>query len=98
MQTAHCLLDRARRSIPNHDPVLDRLLEEGTFDRNTDTGAPNQFEEFAMGHLSAMANRLLLRIESLEAEVCVTNFEMGPSPDDMLLSARSREGWLWGAV
>jgi hypothetical protein len=52
--------------------VLDRLLEDGTFDRNSDIDAPNSFEEFAMGHASAMANRLLMRIESLEAEVCVT--------------------------
>jgi hypothetical protein len=46
-------------------------LEEGTFDRNGDVDAPNSFEEFAMGHSSAMANRLLMRIESLEAEVRV---------------------------
>jgi hypothetical protein len=71
MQTARRLLDRTRRSIPNRDPVLDRLLEEGTFDRNGETDAPNQFEEFAMGHSSAMANRLLMCIESLEVEVRV---------------------------
>jgi hypothetical protein len=71
MQTARRLLDRTRRSIPNCDPVLDRLLEDGTFDRNGDVDAPNSFEEFAMGHSSAMANHLLMRIESLEAEVCV---------------------------
>jgi hypothetical protein len=50
---------------------LDRLLEDGTFDHNGDTDAPNSFEEFAMGHSSAMANHLLMRIESLEAEVHV---------------------------
>jgi hypothetical protein len=72
MQTTRRLWDRTRRLIPNRDPVLDRLLEEGTFDRNGDTDAPNSFEEFAMGHLSAMANRLLMRIESLEAEVGVS--------------------------
>jgi hypothetical protein len=71
MQTARRLLDRTRRSIPNRDPVLDRLLEDGTFDRNGETDAPNSAEEMAMGHSSAMANRLLMRIESLEAEVCV---------------------------
>jgi hypothetical protein len=98
MQTARQLLDCTRRSIPNRDPVLDRLLEEGTFDRNTDTDTPNQFEEFAMGHSSAMANRLLMRIESLEAEVCVTDLKMGSSTEDMLLSAQSREGWLRGVV
>jgi hypothetical protein len=87
MQTARHLFDRTCRSIPNRDPVLDRLLEEGTFDRNSETDAPNQFEEFAMGHSSAMANRLLMRIESLEAEVRVACLEMGPSIDDMPLSA-----------
>jgi hypothetical protein len=66
---------------------LDRLLEDSTFDRNGDTDAPNSFEEFAMGHLSAMANRLLMRIESLEAEVCIPCLEMGPKTDDLLLSA-----------
>jgi hypothetical protein len=70
MQTARCLLDRTRQSVPNRDPVLDRLLEDGTFDRNGDTDTPNSYE-FAMGHASAMANRLLMRIESLEAEVHV---------------------------
>jgi hypothetical protein len=79
MQTAHRLLDRTQQSIPNRDPVLDRLLEDGTFDRNGDTDAPNSFEEFAMGHSSAMANHLLMHIESLEAEVCVPCFKMGLS-------------------
>jgi hypothetical protein len=98
MQTARRLLDRTRRSIPHRDPVLDRLLEEGTFDRNADTDTPNQFEEFAMGHASAMANRLLMRIESLEAEVRAFDFSVGPLADDMLPLARSCEGWLRGAV
>jgi hypothetical protein len=56
MQTARRLLDRTRQSIPNRNPVLDRLLEDGTFDRNGDTDAHNSFEEMAMGHSSAMAN------------------------------------------
>jgi hypothetical protein len=71
MQTARCLYDRTRWSIPNRDPVLDCLLEDSTFDRIGDTDAPNSFEEMAMGHSSAMANRLLMCIESLETEVCV---------------------------
>jgi hypothetical protein len=58
-------------SIPIRDPVLDRLLEDGTFDRDGEINTPNSVEEFAMGHMSAMANRLLMRIESLEAEVCI---------------------------
>jgi hypothetical protein len=75
MQTARRLLDRRERLMPRRDPVLDRLLEEGTFDRNGDPDTPNSFEEFAMGHSSAMANRLLMRIESLEAEVCISRFD-----------------------
>jgi hypothetical protein len=71
MQTARRLYDRTRRSLPNHNPVLDQLLKDGTCDRNGDTDAPISFEEMTMGHLSAMANHLLMRIESLEAEVRV---------------------------
>jgi hypothetical protein len=41
MHTARRLLDCTWRSIPNRDPVLDRLLKEGTFDRNGDFDAPN---------------------------------------------------------
>jgi hypothetical protein len=71
MQTARRLRDRMERTILHRDPVLDRLLEEGTFDRNGEIDTPNSYEELAMGHSSAMANRLLMRIESLEAEVSV---------------------------
>jgi hypothetical protein len=70
--------------------MLDRLLEDGTFDWNGDTDAPNLFEEFAMGHASAMANRLLMRIESLEAEVCVTCLGVGPRIDVMWFPAELR--------
>jgi hypothetical protein len=72
MQTARRLQDRTQRLIPNRNPILDWLLEEGTFDCNGNTDTPNSFEEFAMGHSSAMANRLLMCIESLEAEVCIS--------------------------
>jgi hypothetical protein len=89
MQTARRLLDRTRRLIPNRDPILDRLLEYGTFDSNGDTDTPNLFEEFAMGHLSAMANWLLMRIESLEAEVCVPFLYMIPSTDGTYASQLS---------
>jgi hypothetical protein len=98
MQTARRLLDRTRPSIPNRDPVLDRLLEEGTFHRNGDTDAPNSFEEFAMGHASAMANHLLMHIESLEAEVCVPPFGVGSKTDSMLPSAQSCQVRLRGVV
>jgi hypothetical protein len=69
---------------------LDRLLEDGTFDQNGDTDAPNSFKEFAMGHASAMANHLLMRIESLEAEVCVPCLYRTPLIDDPYASQLSR--------
>jgi hypothetical protein len=72
------LQDHTRQPIPNRDPVLDCLLEEGTIDRNGDIDTPNSFEEFAMGHLSAMVNHLLMRIESLEVEVRVSFLEIVP--------------------
>jgi hypothetical protein len=51
-----------------------------------------------MGHLSTMANRLFMRIEGLEAEVCVLCFGVGFTTDSMLLSAQSHQGWLQGVV
>ena len=43
-------------------------MEEGTFDRR-DPDAPDVMEELAMAHSSAMAQRLLMRIEKLEKQV-----------------------------
>src|SRR5258705_4865994 len=68
IQTARRLSQRAVR-FPSRDLVLERLLEEGTFDRE----APelrSHSEEYAMAHSSAMVNRLLMRIETLESQVC----------------------------
>jgi hypothetical protein len=67
MQTARRLEDRTTR-IPDRDRVLERLLEEGTFDRQA-PDAPNPSEALVMGHSSAMVQRLLMRIEHLEAKV-----------------------------
>ena len=67
LQTARCLSQRAVH-FPSRDLVLERLLEEGTFDRE----APelrSHSEEYAMAHSSAMINRLLMRIETLESQV-----------------------------
>src|SRR5258705_8039850 len=67
IQTAHRLSQRAVR-FPSRDRVLERLLEEGTFDRE----APelrSHSEEYAMAHSSAMVNRLLMCIETLESQV-----------------------------
>ena len=67
IQTARRLSQRAVR-FPSCDMVLERLLEEGTFDRE----APElriHSEEYVMAHASAMVNRLLMRIETLESQV-----------------------------
>src|SRR5258705_1787262 len=69
IQTACCLSQRAVR-FPSRDRVLERLLEEGTFDRE----APelrSHSEEYAMAHSSAMVNRLLMWIETLESQVSI---------------------------
>src|SRR5258705_4392496 len=68
IQTARHMSQRAV-CFPSRDRVLERLLEEGTFDRE----APELWshsEEYAMAHSSAMVNRLLMRIETLESQVC----------------------------
>jgi hypothetical protein len=61
------------QQFPNQDPVLERLLEEGIFDRS-DPDLPDAREAAAMGHSAAMVQRLLMRIESLESEVRVLYF------------------------
>jgi hypothetical protein len=94
MQTAHRLLDCTWRSIPNRDPVLDRLLKDGTFDHNGNTDAPNLFEEFVMGHSSVMANCLLMHIESLEAEVCVPCVETGTIPKGSVIGSNRPALWM----
>jgi hypothetical protein len=66
MQTARCMIDRESR-VSNVDRVLNRLIQEGTFDRR-EPDVPVTME-FAMAHSSAMVQRLLMRIESLESEV-----------------------------
>src|SRR5258705_12921844 len=62
IQTARRLSQRAVH-FPSCDLVLERLLEEGTFDRE----APelrSHSEEYAMAHAAAMVNCLLMRIET----------------------------------
>ena len=51
--------------FPDRDRVLERLMEEGTFDRR-DPDMPDAREELAMAHSSAMVQRLLMRIERVE--------------------------------
>ena len=43
-------------------------MEEGTFDRRN-PNVPDAREELAMAHLSAMVQRLLMRIERIEREI-----------------------------
>src|ERR1700743_847458 len=50
------------------DQVLERLLEEGTFDQ-VKPNVPNVVEEFCMAYSAAIGQRLLVRIEGLERRV-----------------------------
>src|SRR5882762_628634 len=77
MQTACQIEDRSRR-FPNRDRVLERLIVEGTFDCVA-PDSPNIPEEMAMHHSSAMVQRLLMRIECLESEVCELSIIRGQS-------------------
>ena len=67
MQTMRRMTDRYRR-FPKRDKVLDRLMEEGTFDCR-DLDFPNTQEQFAMAYSASMVQRLLIRIEHLESKV-----------------------------
>ena len=52
----------------NYDPVLERLLVEGLFDRQAPDPS-NMSEEMGMNFAASMGTRLLTRIEDLEDEV-----------------------------
>jgi hypothetical protein len=107
IQTARRASQRVRR-FPLRDRVLDRLIEEGTFDRRGVT-TPNTSEEVAMQHSSAMVQRLLMRVEHLESAVClscsrlsleaesVCQMEQAKSQvqgsEDCLLSVGTSVGW-----
>ena len=67
MQTARRMSQRVAH-FPGRDMVLEHLMAEGTFDRRV----PNVLhtaEAFAMQHVSAMVNRVLMQVEHLESEV-----------------------------
>ena len=82
MQTARRISERTTR-IPSRDLVLERLLAEGTFDRR-DTTPLHAGEAFAMNHASAMTQRLLMRIEVIEADVRpVLDIECSSSTNDL---------------
>ena len=61
------MTQRAAR-YPTRDRVLERLLEEGIFDRE-DRGPRHLGEEASMAYSASLSQRLLMRIESLEAQV-----------------------------
>jgi hypothetical protein len=75
MQTARRLSQRIER-FPGRDLVLDRLMQEGTFDRR-ESSSLHAGEEFAMNQASAMVQRLLMRVEALEGDVSNWNFLNG---------------------
>ena len=56
--------------FPGRDRVLERLMIEGTFDRE-ESGIRNDAEEYALHHATAMCQRLLVWIEDLEGSVSV---------------------------
>ena len=64
MQTARHMSVSGRQP-QGGDQVLERLLEEGTFDR-VEPNIPNAVEEFCMAHLAAIGQQMLVRIEGLE--------------------------------
>jgi hypothetical protein len=67
MQSARRMEERVRR-FSNRDLVMERLLEEGTFDR-VQPDMPVACEQMAMGYAASMCQRLLMRVEHLESEV-----------------------------
>jgi hypothetical protein len=64
MQTAHRLSQQVTR-YPTRDWILERLMVEGTFDREDMLSA----DALAMQHSSAMCQHLLMRVERLEDQV-----------------------------
>jgi len=67
LQSARRMTQRAER-YPTRDRVLERLLEEGIFDR-VEGETRNTGAEFPMAYSAAMTQRLLMRIEGLEGQV-----------------------------
>ena len=67
LQSARRMAQRMDR-FPARDRILERLILEGTFDRE-ESGLQNDAEENAIHHATAMCQRLLMRIEDLEGSV-----------------------------
>ena len=70
MQTARCMSISGRQP-QGGDQVLERFLEEGTFDC-VEPNIPNAVEEFCMAQSAAIGQQLLVRIKSLERRVSLS--------------------------
>jgi len=79
MQTAR-RMSISGRQPRGGDQVLERLLEEGIFDR-VEPNIPNAVEEFCMAHAAAIGQRLLVRIEGLERRVSRSRCLLIPTSD-----------------
>ena len=77
LQSARRVTQRAER-YPTRDRVLERLLEEGIFDR-VEGETRNTGEELSMAYSAAMTQRLLMRVEGLEGQVCTSYVEFSCS-------------------
>ena len=73
LQSSRRMTQRAER-YPTRDRVLERLLEEGIFDRG-DRESRNPGEEFSMVYSAAMIQRLLMRLEGVERQVRTPSVE-----------------------
>ena len=80
MQAVRRLEIRRDGGHRNYDPVLERLLTEGLFDRQA-PDPPQTAEEMGMGFAASMGTRLLVRIEGLEDEVRRQSMIVVPSLD-----------------
>jgi hypothetical protein len=67
MQT-ECKQSLRRGAFPDRDKVLEALIDRGVRDKK-EPDVPNMQLERSMRHASSMAQRLLVRIENLEAQV-----------------------------
>jgi len=81
LQSARRMTQRADR-FPYRDRVLERLMEEGVFDRE-DQGPRHPGEAAFMGYSASLSQRLLMRIESLEDQVSTADLSIPLASADM---------------
>jgi hypothetical protein len=94
IQTARRASQRVRH-FPLQDRVLDRLIEEGTFDRHGVT-TPNTSEEVTMQHSSTMVQHLLMRVEHLESVVRSSRLRLALA-DDSFCQMEQAKSQVWGS-